>query len=249
MKTIVIIAANELRRLFLSPFAWIILAAVQFLLAIFFYLLLSKYMQPAPWHADRGLTEIVAVGLLQIAGTILLLVAPFITMRLFSDELRSGTIKLLLSSPLSITELVLGKYFGIMMFFLLLVALAALMPLSLSAGTRLDLGLLLTALTGLTLLCSAFAAIGLFMSSLSNSPAIAAVSTFVITFLLWIIHVANDPASERLQAITSYLSLQKHFNVLLSGDLNSVDIAYYLFVAALFIFLSIWRLDALRTHQ
>jgi len=249
MKSVATIATNELRRLFLSPLAWIILATVQFLLAIFFYLLLSKYMQPAPWHADRGLTAIVAIGLFQIAGIVLLLITPFMTMRLFSDELRSGTIKLLLSSPLSVTELVLGKYFGIMLFFLLLVTLVTLMPLSLQLGTRLDAGLLLSAVAGLTLLCSAFAAIGLFLSSLSNSPAIAAVSTFIVTFLLWIIHVANDPAGEQLQAVTSYLSLQKHFNMLLSGYISSVDVAYFLLLSALFILLSIWRLDAIRTHQ
>jgi len=249
MNTIITIAVNELRRLFLSPFAWIILATVQFLLAIFFYLLLSKFMEPASWHAGRGLTETVATGLLQIAGIVLLLIAPFMTMRLFSDELRSGTIKLLLSSPLSITELVLGKYLGILIFFLCLVGLTALMPLSLLMGSKLDPGLLVSGLIGLSLLASAFAAIGLFMSSLSKSPAIAAVSSFIFTFLLWIIHVANDPANERLQAISDYLSLQKHFNALLSGAFNSVDVIYYLLITTLFIVLSIWRLDALRTHQ
>lgn len=249
MKNIVTIAANELRRLFLSPFAWIILATLQFLLAIFFYLLLAKFMQPASWHAGRGLTETVVVGLLQVAGLLLLLIAPFITMRLLSDELRSGTIKLLFSSPVSITELVLGKYLGIMTFFLCLLCLVALLPLSLIVGTKIDLGLLLTGLTALFLLGSAFAAIGLFISSLSKSPAIAAVSSFILTFLLWIIHVANDPASEQIQTISNYLSLQKHFNALLSGAFNSVDIIYYLLITALFIGLSIWRLDALRSHQ
>ncbi len=249
MKIITAIAANEVRRLFLSPFAWIILATVQFLLAVFFYLLLSKYVAPAPWHIGRGITEIVVVGLLQIAGVVLLLITPFITMRLFSDELRSGTIKLLMSSPLSITELVLGKYLGIMVFFLCLVALIALMPLSLLFGTKLDPGLLLSGLTGLLLLSSAFAAIGLFISSLSKTPAIAAVSSFIFIFLLWIIHVANDSSGERIQGIINYLSLQKHFNSLLSGAFNSVDLVYYLLITALFIVLSIWRLDALRTCQ
>ena len=249
MKTTTAIAVNELRRLFLSPFAWIILATVQFLLAIFFYLLLSKYMEPVSWHVGRGMTEIVVVGLLQIAGIVLLLIAPFITMRLFSDELRSGSIKLLMSSPLSITELVLGKYLGIMMFFLCLVTLIVLMPLSLRLGTKLDLGLLISGLTGLCLLTSAFAAIGLFISSLSRSPAIAAVSTFIFTFLLWIIHIANDPANETMETITNYLSLQKHYNALLLGAFNSIDIIYFLLITALFIVLSIWRLDALRTYQ
>jgi len=129
------------------------------------------------------------------------------------------------------------------------VALIALMPLSLLLGTKLDLGLLFSGLTGLCLLTSALAAIGLFISSLSRSSAVAAVSTFIFTFLLWIIHLANDSSGERLQIIINYLSLQKHFNSLLSGAFNTVDIIYYLLITALFIVLSIWRLDALRTYQ
>ena len=136
-----------------------------------------------------------------------------------------------------------------MIFFLSLSALIALMPLSLLAGTRLDLGLLASGMTALFLLSSVLAAIGLFISSLSNSPAIAAISTFVVTILLWIVHIANDSDNEQLQTIINYLSLQKHFNALLSGAFNSVDVIYFIIISTLFIVLSICRLDALRTHQ
>jgi len=113
---IIHIANHELRRMFKSPLAWVILAVVQFLLAIFFLILLNQFMSPSPWHAGRGLTEIVVAGLLQIAGIIILMVTPFITMRLFSEERGTGTIKLLFSSPVTITELVLGKYLGTLYF-------------------------------------------------------------------------------------------------------------------------------------
>ncbi len=249
MNPIVSVAANELRRLFLSPFAWIILAAVQFLLAYDFYRLLSIFSEVITSQSYLGLTETVVVGLLHESGQVLLMVAPFITMRLFSDEFRGGTIKLLLSAPVSITELVIGKYLGIMIFFSCLTFLIALMPLSLSVGTSLDTGLLVSAMLGLILLTSAFAAIGLFISSLSKSPAIAAVITFIVTLLLWIIHIANDSDNEQLQAIINYLSLKKHFNALLSGAFNSMDIIYFIIISTLFIVLSICRLDALRTHQ
>ncbi len=249
MNSIISIATNELRRLFLSPFAWVLLAAVQFLLAVFFYLILSRFMAPSDWQTNFGLTEIVVVGVLQVSGLLMLLISPFITMRLFCDELRSGTIKLLFSSPVSITELVLGKFFGAMIFYLGLVILVSLMPLSLSFGTKLDLGLFASGLLGLILLSSSLAAIGMFFSSMSKSPAVSALSSFVAFFLLWIIHVANDTASELLTMITTYLSLQKHFNVLLSGVINSVDIIYFILITILFIVLSIWRLDAIRTHQ
>ncbi|MEE9551442.1 MAG: ABC transporter permease subunit, partial [Gammaproteobacteria bacterium] len=138
MRNIIHIATHELRRLFKSPLAWVILAVVQFLLAIFFLVLLNHFMSPAPWYADRGLTEIVVAGLLQIAGIVILLVTPFITMRLFSEEYSAGTITLLYSSPVSVTELVLGKYLGILCFLLIMLALIALMPFSLYLGTTLD---------------------------------------------------------------------------------------------------------------
>jgi gliding motility-associated transport system permease protein len=241
-----LIAANELRRLFKSPLAWIILATVQFLLAIFFYLLLSQYMQPS--SASSGLTEVVVSGMYQIAGVVILLVSPLLTMRLITEERRLGTIKLLFSSPVSITELVLGKYLGITAFYCLMLIMISLMPATLMFGTQLDLGQIASGLIGLLLLMSSFAAIGLFISSLTNQPAVAAIGTFGVLFLLWIINIAGTNASESSAAIFSYLSLLNHYNNLLNGVFSSADVLFYLLVSIFFILLSIWRLDAERTY-
>ncbi|MFQ5659452.1 MAG: ABC transporter permease subunit [Gammaproteobacteria bacterium] len=241
------IAANELCRTGKSPFAWIILAVMQFLLAIFFFLLLSQYLQITSPDISSGLTDVVAAGTLQTAGLLLLMVSPFLTMRLFSDEQRGGTLNLLMSSPVSMTEMVLGKYLGIVTFLLCMLMLIALMPLSLLFGTNLDLGQLACGLIGLALLMSSFAAIGLFISTLTRQPAVAAISTFGLLFLLWIIHITGNTGNEKLMAILSYLSMLRHYNNFLSGMFNSIDIIYYLLISAIFIVLSIWRLDALRT--
>ena len=243
------IARNELRRMFQSPLAWTVLALVQFLLALFLFIFLSRYLEPAGWQLGRGLTETVIVGMLQIAGIILLFVTPFLTMRLFSEEQRNGTINLLMSAPVSLTEMVLGKYLGILMFLFCMLALIAAMPLSLSLGTPLDIGLLASGLIGLALLMLALTAIGLFVSSLTQQPAVAAISTFGVSFILWIIHIAANSANEKTTALFSYLSLLKHYDNLLTGVFSSVDIIYYLLISATFIVLSIWRLDALRTQQ
>ncbi|MCH9048525.1 MAG: ABC transporter permease subunit [Proteobacteria bacterium] len=242
------IATHELRRLFKSPLAWILFAVVQFLLAIFFLLILSQYMDPAAasLFANYGVTEIVVVGLLQIAGIILLLITPFVTMHTFSEERQSGCIQLLLSSPISMTELVLGKYLGVICYLFLLLSLIALMPLSLLMGTELDLLQLLSGIIGLILLASSFAAIGLFMSSLTSLPAVAAISTFGILFVLWIMNMAGSTGSELFREILTYASLLKHYHNLLDGIFNSADVIYYLLVSTLFIVLSIWRLDSER---
>ena len=247
INNIILIAANELRRLFKSPLAWIILATVQFLLAIFFYLLLSQFMQPAA-ASNAGLTEAVISGTYQIAGVIMLLVSPLLTMRLITEEHRLGTIKLLFSSPLSITELVLGKYFGMTAFYCLMLIMISLMPATLLFGAQLDLGQIASGLIGLLLLMSSFAAIGLFISSLTKQPSTAAISTFGVLFLLWIINIAGSNSSESTAAILSYLSLLKHYTNLLNGIFNSADVLFYVFVSFFFILLTIWRLDAERTH-
>ena len=162
---------------------------------------------------------------------------------------RSGTLNLLLSAPLTITQLVLGKYLGMISFQCCLLVLIALMPLSLYLGTSIDPGQFACGLLGLFLLMNAITAIGLFMSTLSRQPTVAAASTFGVIFLLWIIHIAGTTGNEHVSAIFSYLSLLQHFNNLLSGMFSSVDVSYYLLVITTFILLGIWRLDALRTYS
>ncbi|MGH8119014.1 MAG: ABC transporter permease, partial [Gammaproteobacteria bacterium] len=217
MKAILIIAAHELRRLFHAPLAWIILAIVELLLAILFFIMLSQFFNPAPWFAGRGVTEVVGAGLFQIAGIILLIITPFITMRIFSEERRTGSIRLLFSSPISLTELVLGKYLGIMGFLVILLCLITAMPLSLYLGAPLDLLQLSSGLLGLLLLTASFAAVGLFLSTLTSQPAIAAITTFGVLFLLWIINLAATSGSEQFKAIFTYVSLLNHYDNLIDG--------------------------------
>ena len=243
------IANNEIRRLFKSPLAWVILAIIQFLLAIFFLILLSQFLNPSPWLGGRGITETIVAGLFQITGVVILMVTPFITMRLFSEERGTGTIKLLLSSPVSITELVLGKYLGTLYFLLITLALISLMPLSLYLGTQLDTGQLCSGLIGLFLLMAAFSSIGMFISTLTNQVTVAAITTFGVLFMLWILNLAANTGSEITMAIVSYMSLLNHYNNLINGIFNSVDIFYYLLVITVFVILSIWRLDGDRLHQ
>ncbi|HEY5703423.1 MAG TPA: ABC transporter permease subunit [Gammaproteobacteria bacterium] len=243
MNNIFTIAAHELRRLFKSPLAWIILGVVEFLLAVFFFLLLNQFLNPAPWYAGRGVTEIVVAGVFQVSGIIILLIAPLVTMRIFSEERRTGTINLLLSSPVSLTELVLGKYLGLLAFFVIMLALITLMPLSLLLGTPIDLLQTASGLLGLFLLTASFAAIGVFVSTLSAQPAAAAIMTFGILFMLWIINMAANTGNETTRLVFEYLSLLNHYNNLIVGVFNSADVFYYLIVCLTFIGLSIWRLD------
>ena len=132
------LALRELRSLFLSPLAWAILAVVLFLLAWLFLAQVEYFQMVQPRLVSipnaPGITAIVVAPMLGDAAIILMLVTPLLTMRLIADERRNHTLPLLLSSPVSMTEIVLGKYLGLLLFFLILLALIALMPLSLLMG-------------------------------------------------------------------------------------------------------------------
>lgn len=241
------IAGRELRSLFLSPLAWSILAVVQFIMAYMFLAQVDTYLnvqaQLVAMEGAPGLTEIVVSSLLGNAAIVLLLVVPMLTMRLVSEERRNQTLTLLFSAPISMTEIILGKYLGIVVFLLLMVAMLALMPLSLLVGGSIDFGMFFSALLGLTLLVASFAAIGLFMSTLTAQPAVAAVSTFGVLLLLWIIDWSTATAGDA-KGVLDYLSMLRHYESLLKGMFDSSDIVYYLLCIVTFIVLSIRRLDA-----
>ena len=243
------IAIRELKNLFLSPLAWAIMAVLQLILAYLFLSQLDTFMLLQPRLAGiegaPGVTDIVVAPLLQTSGFLLLLVAPAITMRVFSDERRNRTLSLLLSAPVSMTDIVLGKFLGVTLFFLLLLALLAAMPLALYAGTTLDAGKLAAGLLGLALLLAAIAAIGVFMSSLTEQPVVAAISTLGLLMMLWIIDWSGD-SGEGVTDLLPYLSLKTHFESFLKGLFSTADVAYYLLLTTTFLVLGIRRLDQQR---
>jgi ABC-2 type transport system permease protein len=246
------IAGRELRSLFLSPLAWAILGVVQFIYAYLFLSQIDTFLalqsRLATLEGAPGVVDIVVAPVFNTAAFLLLLITPLITMRVLSEERRNRTLSLLFSAPISMTEIIVGKYLGVLSFILILIGMLALMPLSLLVGTDLDLGKLAAGLLGLTLVVSAFTAIGIFMSSLTEQPTVAAITTFGLLLLLWIIDWAGSsgaPAS----GLLAYLSVLHHYESLLKGLFSSVDVIYYLLITILFLGFSIRRLDADRLQH
>ncbi len=244
-----VIAAREWRSLLLSPLAWTLLAMVQGLLAWVFLLLVDEFRQLqgrlASLDHAPGVTDLVAAPLFRVAAWVLLLVIPFLTMRLFSEERRTRTLDLLLSAPVTVADIVLGKYLGVLAFLLSLIALIALMPLSLALGTALDTGKLLTGLLGLGLLAAAAAAAGLYLSTLTTRPTVAAISTTGLLLALWMVDSANTVPGIGKELL-GYLSLKGHQDTFLLGLFDSADLFYYLWFSVTFLSLAIRRLDDLR---
>lgn len=249
---ILTIANREFRSLFLSPLAWVILAVIQVLLAWSFFTSIDAFFSIqadlATLKNAPGVTDLVASPLLEVASIILLMVTPLLTMRLISEEKRSKTMSLLLSAPVSITEIVLGKYLGLLFFIMTMLFLIVLMPLSLSMGTQLDYAKLFSGVLGLFLMLAAFSAAGLYMSSLTENPMIAAISTFGVLLLLWMINI-NIASSSDGDNVLAYLSLHAHFTTLLRGIVNSRDIAYFLLFIIGFVVLAIRQLETQRLQS
>ncbi|HEX19489.1 MAG TPA: ABC transporter permease, partial [Acidiferrobacteraceae bacterium] len=173
------IAGRELRNMFLSPLAWVILGITEMIFAILFMADVIEYLQQP--RAD-GVTRFIVSPLFGWAAILLIFVIPLLTMRLISEERRNKTMALLFSAPITMTEIVLGKYLGIVMYLLIMVLAMLLLPMSLMFSSHLDFGMIATSVLGLTLLLCSIAAIGLFMSTLTQSPALAAIMAFGAVF-------------------------------------------------------------------
>ena len=240
------LAWKEFRTLFTSPLAWIILAVVQFILALVFFWYLAQYFEIQPRIQQLanppGVTEIVVNGTFYFAAILLQIAVALLSMHLLSDEYRNRTIALLLSAPISSSEIALGKFCGLMLFLLLPVALLTLMAASLALGGPVDWGLIGANLLSLVLLLAASAALGLFISSLTEHPLLAGFGTLMaLIFLLLLNLLASDP-----NAIATYLSLLSHFETLAKGLIDTSNLAFMLIFTASFLVLASKVLDRRR---
>jgi ABC-2 type transport system permease protein len=244
------ILLRELRSLFLSPLAWVLLGVMQLILAWLFLVQMEQFLQIQPrlakLAAAPGVTDLVAIPLLDSASLIIMLLIPLLSMRLFSEEYRNNTFRLLLSAPVTLTRIVLGKYLALLALLLIMLLLTALMPLSLLMGSELDLGKLTAALLGLGLELALFGAIGLFLSSLTERPAVAAAGTYGLLLFLWILNMAAGSEGQG-SALFNWISPAAHFRSLLSGLVQSSDLLYFVLLTTAFLLLTVHRLEGRRT--
>ena len=249
------IAGKELKALFSSPLAWVVLTLLQLILGFGFLKRLDDFMQIQPQLLQApnppGITELVVVPVYATCAIILLFAVPLLAMRLIAEERRNQTMVLLMSAPLSMTEIVLGKFCGLLGFLLLIVGVTTLMPLALLAGGRLDFGLLASVVGGIALLAACFAAVGLYASSLTAQPISAAIIAFCLLLgMLLTGETASDGLRERgwtvPAALAQVLSPLKNFESFAKGSLDSYSIACMVLLTAVFLVLSIRRLDAAR---
>ncbi|MEE8222473.1 MAG: ABC transporter permease subunit [Nitrosomonadaceae bacterium] len=243
---IFIIAHKELKTLFASPLAWTLLALMQLVLAWIFLGRLDAFIEMQPQLVQianpPGVTEFIAAPLFATAAVVLLIATPLLTMRLIAEERRNHTMIFLISAPISMTDIVLGKFLGLMIFFSAVITLVVALSISLLTGSILDFGLLLSNVSGLFLMAACFASLGLYMSCLTAQPAIAAAGALGALLGLW----AIDITTNNIDSIMQDFSLFKHYESFNRGIIDTYDLVYFVLFTLTFLVLSIRRLDGER---
>jgi ABC-2 type transport system permease protein len=251
VRNILAIAGKELRAYFASPIAYVIIGLFALLFGWFFYVYLRVFVEQSQRMSMMGggnvnVNEQMIRGVLQNAAVIILFVMPMITMRTYSEEKRSGTIELLLTSPLTDFEIIVGKFLGAMglfcaMLLVTMVDIAILFRLGNPEWRPIAAGYL-----GLLLMGGCFISVGLLISSLTKNQIVAGFMTFAVFLMLWVINWMADSSGPTGQAILSFLSITDHFDDFTKGIIDTKHLTYYVSFITFGLFLTAKSVDSER---
>jgi ABC-2 type transport system permease protein len=194
-----------------------------------------------PTQRSLGLSHHLGLQLFGLASVLILIITPILTVRSFSETFRNGSYALLSSAPLSNLNILLGKFIAILIYQLLITLMPLLLCLSLSVGTQLDYGLLLSATLGLLLLGGAFTAIGLYFSAISENPGIAIAGSYGLLLLISLLDQNTEGGS-----FIHWLAWPSHYLDLQLGLVRISDLSYFLLLILFFLGLALYRLDKRR---
>lgn len=254
MRTFYLIAKKELDSYFASPVAYVVIVMFLVITGYFFYnqfaafSTLSFNASADPSIAKQAnllnVTETVVRPMFGNISMIMLLMMPLLTMRLFSEEKKSGTIELLLTYPVTDMEVILGKYLACLSVFLLMLLLTVTYPILLFVFGEPELGPVLTGYIGLVFMGAAFISLGIFTSSLTENQIIAATLSFGVLFLFFMMGYSISMMGPLLGNLMMYISLMGHLESFAKGVIDTTDIIYYGAFSTLFIFLTLRVLES-----
>ena len=254
MRNVWTIAMREFKVYFTSPIAYIVLTMFAVIFGYFFTTGLAFFLDYSASVGAQGgmgapplnVNQFVIEPSLGNMSIVLLFLVPMITMRLFAEEKRSGTIELLLTSPVKDFQIILGKWCGAVLLYacLLLVAVVNLAALFLYSSP--DWKPVLVSLLGLLLMGGSMIAIGTFISTLTRNQIVAGALTFGVLLLLWVLNWMSSYETSTFSRICEYLAISPHFEQFARGVIELKDLVYYLSAISLGLFLSKRSLEALR---
>jgi len=246
MRNTLTIAGKELQGYFVQPVAYVVLTVFLLLGGWFFFSLLQHFAEMVQMYQMMGgaqqadqlnLNTQVLSAMLHNLSIVLVILMPALTMRVFAEEKRTGTYELLLTAPIRTGEIVAGKFIAAAVFTLIMIALAWIFPLILMLFGNPEVGVMFAGYLALTLLALTFVAVGLFTRSVTQNQIIAAISSFGILILLYVISWPQT-GGDTIKGILKYLSLPEHFSTMVRGVIDTSDIVFFLSAILLALFLT-----------
>ena len=240
------IFAREFRSLVVSPVAATCISMFLLVTGYLFYSIvivastqtrqLLRFQQMLP---QLNINDVILTPALRNISVILLLIVPILTMRLIAEEKKQKTNELLLTSPLTMTQIVLGKYCAVLALYGLMLGLTLYMPLMLATFGTVSWWPLLSGYLGLFLVGAVFLSVGLFASALTENQMIAAMTSFALLLVMWLLGWAGAAtADSNLGAVLTYLSILEHLNNFLSGLVDTKDVIFLIGLIATSLFLT-----------
>jgi ABC-2 type transport system permease protein len=257
LRNIGAIVEKEWRHYFGSPIAYVALFVWTALFGGFFYLVFDRFLmvsQRAMQQMEFGggpklsLNEWVIAQVLHNMAVVALFLTPMLTMRLFAEEKRQGTIELLATSPLTDLQIVLGKFFGALSLYLVMLAAGFVnfLPLWYYATVRPEWKPALAGGLALLLVGASFIALGLFVSTLTRNQIVAGSLTFGLLLILWIVGWMDDPMAGPVAKALAYLGLMNHVEDMMKGIIDLKDVVFYLSVTGFGLFLALQSVESQR---
>lgn len=258
MRGIVAIYRREMGSYFVSPIAYVVVGFFLFVAGYFFYVILGALIQRsfmAQMQAQRfgappemDVPGEVFRSFIGVVGTIILFLVPMLTMGIYAEERKRGTMELLMTSPLREFQIVLGKFFAAFSLFLIMLLPTFVYQLLMGhySEPAPPWRVMLVGYLGVLLLGAVLVAIGSFISSLTESQIIAAVITFAVFILLWVLDAGARSSTTALGEVFQYLSILRHFDDFTRGVIDTSSLVFYLSLTALGVFLTLRTIDSMR---
>jgi ABC-2 type transport system permease protein len=252
MSSILLICRKELKGYFASPIAYLLMAFFGLIFGFGMYtatrdvLRFSFQMQMQGQQAPMNLNQQVITPLLGFGSTISLFLIPMITMRLFAEEKKSGTIELLLTSPITDLQIILGKWLGAVLLYLCILVMSVLNVALLFAWGKPDIRPVLVAYLGLLLQGGTLLAIGAFISTTTRNQIIAGGVTFFVCLMLWLLNWFTSFDNGTLATVINYLSIVTHFDNFSKGVIETKDVIFYLSMIFFSLFITSRSMESLR---
>ena len=252
MKNVLLMCQKELKSYFASPIAYAVLALFGLIFGFGFYTATRDFVrfsfqsQMMGQGGTMNVNEQIIRPLLGFASTVALFLIPMITMRLFAEEKRSGTIELLLTSPITDTQIILGKWLGALLLYLCVLAMSMINIALLFAWGKPDLKPVLVAYLGLLLQGGCLLAIGTFISTTTKNQIVAGGVTFFTCLLLWLLSWFTAFDATVPAQVVNYLSIVTHFENFGKGVLDLKDVVFYISFIFFALFATSRSMESLR---